>query len=395
MSGSEGGSAGNIQRIRTAVPTLLRYHDLEPHAANCRLQALQIGSNNESCRSNGENLEPVDLSPLTNPTSLGRLLHPDEAAPAEVIPVEAGFIGWQARALTQALACGENVLLAGPTGTGKTFAAQQAVLGLGAELVVVEGKEGLVDLDFLGAILPQEDGSRRWVDGPLLRALRLAQADRVVLFLDEVNRIPRQHANLLLGLMNLKRGEVCRAEGLPVIGDGPFYAIEVPMTSEAVCCPSAHLRIVAAGNFGRAYAVYDLDPAVRRRFDTLIEFDYLLYDQELALLRRETGLDGKLVEALVKVAHETRRLMENGELPGCIDTASLINWGRKCLRSQTATVAQVMAQARLTWADLVCGREHTGRVNPGNFQAIQDYLTSLGLLPEGAAESPFEEAHHG
>ena len=167
------------------------------------------------------------------------------------------------------------------------------------------------------------------------------------------------------------------------------------MTSEAVCCPSAHLRIVAAGNFGRAYAVYDLDPAVRRRFDTLIEFDYLPYDQELALLRRETGLDGKLVEALVKVAHETRRLMENGELPGCIDTASLINWGRKCLRSQAATVTQVMAQARLTWADLVCGREHTGRVNPGNFQAIQDYLVSLGMLPEGAAESPFEEACHG
>jgi midasin (ATPase involved in ribosome maturation) len=30
----------------------------------------------------------------------------------------------------------------------------------------------LTDLDFIGAILPQEDGSRRWVDGPLLRAMR-------------------------------------------------------------------------------------------------------------------------------------------------------------------------------------------------------------------------------
>jgi MoxR-like ATPase len=217
----------------------------------------------------------------------------------------------------------------------------------------------------------------------MLRGLRSSDSDPVCLFLDEVNRIPRQHLNLLLGLMNPKTGVICRAQGMRVSGEGPFYVIEVPMTSEVVACPAAHLRIVAAGNFGRAYQVYDLDPAVRRRFDTVIEFDYLSYADELSLVNRQTaGITACVGEALVKMAHETRRMMANGELPGCIDTASLLNWARKCQRSGAGTVVTVMNEARLTWTDLVCGRDHIGKVNSGSFQALQDYLVSLGLLPD-------------
>jgi len=328
----------------------------------------------------------LDVTPLTDLEAMRRKIGMKAETPAQVAaaPMKAGgFVGWQAAAMRNALVCGENVLLAGPTGTGKTYATQQAVLESGADLVVCEGKEGLMDLDFLGAILPQADGSRQWVDGPILRALRLAQFDPTVLFLDEINRIPRQHLNLLLGLMNPKSREVCEAQGLAVAGDGPFYVLEVPMTSEVVWCPTAHLRFVAAGNFGRAYQVYDLDPAVRRRFDTVIEFDYLNYEDELALVRREfPGLLAKVSEALVKMAHETRRLMGNGELPGCIDTASLLNWARKCARYGSGTVSSVMAQASLTWGDLVCGRNHMGKVNSGSFQALQDYLVSMALLPD-------------
>ena len=177
--------------------------------------------------------------------------------------------------------------------------------------MTIEGKEGLTDLDFIGAILPQEDGTRNWVDGPLLRAMRQARLEPVLLFLDEINRIPRVHLNILLGLMNPKSGQACRQMGIDVAeGQGPFYIVEAPMTSEIVACPAAHLRIVAAGNFGRAYQVYDLDPAVRRRFDTVIEFDYLEYNDELALVQREVpGLDACTSEALVKLAQETRRLL--------------------------------------------------------------------------------------
>jgi hypothetical protein len=39
-----------------------------------------------------------------------------------------------------------------------------------------------------------------------------------------------------------------------------------------------------------------------------------------------------------------------------------------------------MQAARLTWADTVCGRDHTGRINQGSLQALEDYLSSLAIL---------------
>lgn len=339
----------------------------------------------EDMESPAESNTDVTLQPISQPLSA------TIESKSEIRPPPSAFIGWQLYALTDALEVGENILLAGPTGTGKTMAVHQAVLQLAAmTLITVEGKEGLTDLDFLGAVLPQPDGSRRWVDGPILRAMRIAQTDPVLLFLDEVNRVPRVYLNLLLGLMNPKTSDVCHRMGLNINGNGPYYAIEVPLTSEVVCCPTAHLRIVAAGNLGRAYQVYDLDPAVRRRFDTVVEFDYLPFEQEIELVVHTTGLSNRVSETLVRAAQETRRLMSNGELPGCIDTASLLNWGRKCARYGAGTIADVMKQARLVWADLVCGRDHTGRINDANLKAIQDYLVSLNTgLPQGKLDTAF------
>lgn len=89
--------------------------------------------------------------------------------------------------------------------------------------MTIGGKEGLTDLDFLGAILPQPDGSRRWVDGPLLRALHLAKADSVLLFMNEINRIPRRNVNLLITLMNPSRAtSAARWAAKLVLGMAPF-----------------------------------------------------------------------------------------------------------------------------------------------------------------------------
>jgi MoxR-like ATPase len=363
----------------------LRYKDAAPEQGNSRLEALVIGPNENRVFPGSIRM---DLQAMTDPEALRKMLEPSsEAAPVPVLVAEAdpwstkGFVGWQVSALASALTAGENILLAGPTGTGKTYALNQVMRSADYTMVSIEGKEGLTDLDFLGAILPQPDGTRRWIDGPLLRAMRLAEADQVLLFLDEVNRIPRVHLNLLLGMMTPKDGETCRKMGLDVSGSGPFYVIEAPLTSEIVFCPVHHLRIAAAGNFGRVYQVYDLDPAVRRRFDTVIEFDYLEYRDEMGLVLREIPeISIRVAEGLVRVAQETRRLMANGELPGCVDTASLLNWARKCDRKGAVSVQAVFDQARLTWVDTVCGRDHTGRVNGANLQALQDYLNSLGVL---------------
>jgi hypothetical protein len=41
-----------------------------------------------------------------------------------------------------------------------------------------------------------------------------------------------------------------------------------------------------------------------------------------------------------------------------------------------------MDMARLTWADLVCGRTHDGRLDAGHFAALSDHLEALGKVPK-------------
>jgi MoxR-like ATPase len=294
------------------------------------------------------------------------------------------FVGRQAQLIYDGLRRGKTVLLAGPTGTGKTLAVEEVAQQMpDARLVRVEGKEGLLDVDFLGNIVPRED-QRVWQDGPLAEAIQSAQCDPVLIFLDEITRFPREQINLLIGFLNRKSGDLCRQEDLNVDGDGPFYVARVPQdNSKVFACPCEHLLIVAAANFGKDYAVYPLDPALRRRFTMVVEFDYPGKEAEIDLLARSTSLDRVFAEALVAVAIESRRVHENGDLPGQIDTASLIEWERKCVEFDARTALQVMDMAALTWANLVCGRTHDGRVNQGHFAALRDHLEALGKLPKG------------
>lgn len=292
-----------------------------------------------------------------------------------------GFVGPQAKLLLDGLHHRKIILLAGPTGTGKTLAVEDVVQHMpDTRFVRIEGKEGMLDVDFLGNVVPRQT-ERVWQNGPLAEAMLEAQHDPVLLFLDELTRFPREQINLLIGFLNRKSGNICRQEGLDVVGAGPFYVARVPQdNSKVFVCPCDHLMIVAAANFGKDYAVYPLDPALRRRFTMAIEFDYPDQATEIGLITSITGLLRPIAELLVAVAIESRRIHENGDLPGQIDTASLIEWARKCVEFNATTASTVMNMAALTWADLVCGRTHDGRVDMAHFNALRDHLIALGKL---------------
>ena len=357
-----------------------RYGGLAVDKANDRFPSITV-ANSLAPAARPPSGPHCDEKAFSDLSALRRLRQPLAAAPARrpkprpaPTTTGGGFVGWQVDMVREALKLGLNALLAGQTGTGKTMAVDEAVLTSAYTLVTVEGKEGLQDLDWLGAHLPQTDRSHRWVDGPLLRAMRLAQQASVVLFVDELNRIPRVFQNILLGVMNQKSAERCAREGVPVTGDGPFYVVEVPMTSEVVWCPCAQLRFIAAGNFGGDYSVYPLDPAIRRRFDLVIEFDYLERTAEEKLVKARTGLSPEASAALCLTAEHTREMRRTAALPGCIDTASLLTWARLCAGRHAATLADVLQIGKLVWADVVCGRDHQGEVNLGKFLGLADWL---------------------
>lgn len=309
---------------------------------------------------------------------------------------KSAFIGRQFRELKEAVKYHDNILLTGPTGTGKTQAVTDLIETLaGYEVVRINGMEGMADLDIVGSYIPNGAGTHVWKDGPLLRAMRAANFVNVILFVDELTRIPRHFLNLFVGLMNPVSVEMMLKMGISIddeaAKEAPFYLLEVPMTSEKVYCPASNLQIIAAGNFGRQYAVYELDPALRRRFQTTIEFTYLNEDDTVELLVKEVGLSSQAASLLAKMTVKTREMAVNGQTGGLIDTGSLLNWATKVKRQgKTATVASVMRAGWNTWADLVVGRDSLGAINKDIFDALHDLATTFRILPVGETYERFD-----
>ena len=126
-------------------------------------------------------IDPGTSAPTATPTARSPKARSRPAARAAPSLNGLGrFVGRQAQLIYDGLQRGKTVLLAGPTGTGKTLAVEEVAQQMpDARLVRVEGKEGLLDVDFLGNIVPRED-QRVWQDGPLAEAIQAAQFDPVI-----------------------------------------------------------------------------------------------------------------------------------------------------------------------------------------------------------------------
>lgn len=366
----------------------LVYEDKEPKPSNVRFSGwLSRGASGTPFLTS---VETVRL--FSDPEALAAHLtgveHPEVAKPEG--PDEFGFYGPQGKQLVDALTHQEYCLLPGPTGTGKTFLTQQVASSLEYQLVLVEGMEGLQDLDFQGALLPNQDGNRTWVDGPITEAIRLAAFDKVMLFIDEINRVHPRYLNILLGLMNPKSGDTLRSMGLPVEDDRMYLTMRLPLINQTVYAPMENLSIVAAGNFGKNYNAYEIGLAVRRRFHTVIDFTYPPSKVETQLLVDRTGLPATVAVKMVHLANETRRLYSSGELPGLLDTDSLINWGIKVKRNLHYDSTSMMEMLNITAGDQICGRDVMGNTNQGSLIGLFDALEVKNPTPEMAmAEETF------
>lgn len=319
---------------------------------------------------------------LVDPEIPGKIKAPKPKPAPAPAPPPREFIGWQADELLTALRQGYNALLTGPQGTGKTRCVNMTAKMAGASVVLIEGKDGLTDLDIIGGYVKNATGLA-WKDGPLVRAMKMAAAGKLVLlFIDEINRIRSEYLNLLMGAMNPKSGDDLRAMGEPVEGPGPFYSLEIPGESVTVWCPVAFLRYVGAGNFGAGFAVYSVDHALRSRFAVCLDFDYLAADDEVKLVVERCGLDLKVASALVWVAQNTRQMRVAKSLQGSIDTRALLAWGNVCRDKKAATLKAIFDAGKITWADLAVGRDELGRMRQDKFQALYDAAKVKALLPE-------------
>ena len=208
------------------------------------------------------------------------------------------FYGPQKDLAVRFMRAGKHVLHHGPTGTGKSYVWDLAMREVEGDSFdandypyFVHGSAGLEDVDFLGSILPRPDGSKVWIDGPLVKAMKAGKRLKV----EEMNRLPGSMLNVLLGAMDYGRIALTRHEG-EVILAAPGFAVD------------------AMANVGQEYTATEvIDPAILRRFHIKIEYSFLPPEQEVALLRsRHSTLEREDAETLVRIANTIREAYEYG-----------------------------------------------------------------------------------
>jgi MoxR-like ATPase len=225
-----------------------------------------------------------------------------------------------------ALASGHNVLVHGPTGSGKTFSwkAFAATKGLPFYSVVMSG-----DMDFgsiLGRWVPDEQGNLVWVDGVLTSMVR---EGRGVCLFDELNFGSERNLARFYSLWDDRReivltehhGEVIKVpDGAPVVFGGAYN-------------PGYH-------------GTRPLSQALPNRFAFKMEFDYDP-EVEAQLIPSPT-----LMEAAAKLRGNKRAIhtpvstnmqVEFCEIAMAFDVDyALQNWAMAFPVEERASVAQVM-----------------------------------------------------
>lgn len=260
---------------------------------------------------------------------------PGASRDAEAAPFDNnGFFGPQLDTAIRFMRTNRHILHHGPTGTGKSFVWELAMKAIDPEFdpnnypYFVHGSAGLEDIDFTGNYVLHADGSRSWQDGPLVRAMKDGKRFKV----EEINRLPGPMLNVLLGAMDYGRISLPRYDGQIVVAKEGF-------------------AVDAMANIGREYtATEEIDPAIMRRFQIKIEYDFLDPKVEAALIRsRYPSLNEEDVETLVRIANAVREAYEFGggsdlDVDLYVSTAALLE--SASLMSEGLDLAEAI---ELTW----------------------------------------------
>lgn len=210
---------------------------------------------------------------------------------------QAGYVPPQIELLTDAvsaLSIGKNILLKGPTGSGKTKFAETLANAFGKPMYSVNCS---IDLDaesllgFKTIAYEEEKQIIEFIPGPVTNAMR----NGCFLYIDEVNMAKPETLPLINGVLDYRR------------------TVTNPFTNELITAEEG-FGVIAAINEGYIGTV-PLNEALKNRF-VVIEVPYLEGDQLKELIKTTTGLqDEAIVDLFVKLSGDLITAVYQGKLP--------------------------------------------------------------------------------
>lgn len=192
------------------------------------------------------------------------------------------------------LALGKNILLKGPTGSGKTKLSESLAAYFGQPVHSINCS---VDLDaeaMLGfKTIVEMDGKTHidFVEGPVIQAMKNGH----LLYIDEINMAKPETLPILNGVLDYRR------------------QITNPFTGEVVQAQPT-FSVIAAVNEGYA-GTAPMNEALKNRF-IIFDIPYISGDVLFEVLKQQSILqDGTLLRQFVSLSRDLTTLVENGRLP--------------------------------------------------------------------------------